>query len=158
MVTRYYHMVWDLDKCIGCQVGPLCCPKDAEVHVPGVITGGRLTRKPSVDIDAEKCILCGICEVMCPKNAILVEINGEHENPVLIQNAWPVLTQSTVFDVSKFDWKLKDFVIKNCPTNVISYDEAKIPWLWMMSIAFAVASVKLPVRVLFQSFSLGRGA
>jgi 4Fe-4S ferredoxin len=125
MVTRHYRMVWDLDKCVGCQVGPLCCPKDAEIHVAGELTEGRLTKRPSVDIDVEKCLLCGICEVMCPKNAITLTINGKPENPVLEQKAWPVLRQSTIFNPEKFDWKLKDFVISNCPTNVISYDEEK---------------------------------
>lgn len=124
MVTRHYKMIWDLDKCVGCQVGPLSCPKDAEIHVPAEIADGRITKRPSVDIDAEKCILCGICEVMCPKNAITLTINGEAENPVLKQGAWPALKQSTVFSADKFDWKLKDFVITNCPTNVISYDES----------------------------------
>lgn len=125
MVTRYYRMTWDLDKCIGCQVGPLCCPKEAEIHVAGEITEGRLSKRPVVDIDAEKCILCGICEVMCPKNAITLTINDKAENPVLEQKAWPVLQQSTIFDANKFDWKLKEFVIDNCPTNVISFDEGK---------------------------------
>jgi ferredoxin len=124
MVTRHYRMTWDLDKCVGCDIGPLCCPKIAEIHIEGVIADGRLEKRPSVDIDAEKCILCGICEVMCPKNAISIEINGKYENPVLDQGAWPVLQQTTIFDPNKFDWLLKDFVISNCPTNVISYDEA----------------------------------
>lgn len=123
MVTRYYRMIWDLDKCIGCQVGPLCCPKEAEIHIAGEIAEGRLVKRPSVDIDDTKCILCGICEVMCPKNAITLTINDKPENPVLEQKAWPILQQSTVFDTEKFDWKLKDFVIENCPTSVISYDE-----------------------------------
>lgn len=125
MVTRHYKMTWDLDKCVGCQVGPLSCPKDAEIYVPAELADGRISKRPGVDIDAEKCILCGICEVMCPKNAITLTINGKPENPVLVQEAWPVLTQSTVFSAEKFDWKLKDFVITNCPTNVISYDEVK---------------------------------
>ncbi len=122
MITRHYKMVWDLDKCVGCQIGPLCCPKEAILHVQGTIENGRLTKKPSIDVDSQKCILCGICEVMCPKNAISLEINGKKENPVLVAEAWPVLIQSTLFDKSKFDWTRKSFVIDNCPTNVISED------------------------------------
>jgi ferredoxin len=123
MVTRHYIMTWDLDRCVGCQIGPLCCPKEAVIHKQGEIKEGRLVTKASIDIDADKCILCGICEVMCPKNAITININGIRENPVLVNNAFPDLIQSTVFTKEKFDWKLKDFVIDNCPTNVISYDE-----------------------------------
>ena len=123
MITRHYVMTWDLDRCVGCQIGPLVCPKDAVIHVEGEIVDGRLAKKSSVDIDAEKCVLCGICEVTCPKNAITLTINGQRENPVLVYEAFPDLIQSTTFDKEKFDWSRKDFVIDNCPTNVISYDE-----------------------------------
>ncbi len=123
MVTRHYIMTWDLNRCVGCQIGPLVCPKDAVIHVEGEIADGRLAQKSSVDIDADKCVLCGICEVMCPKNAITLTINGERENPVLTYEAFPDLIQSTTFDKKKFDWGRKEFVIDNCPTDVISHDE-----------------------------------
>ncbi len=32
MVTRHYVMHWDLERCVGCQMGPLVCPKDALTH------------------------------------------------------------------------------------------------------------------------------
>ena len=121
MVTRHYIMTWDLDRCVGCQIGPLVCPKEAVIHVEGEIVDGRLAKRPSVDIDPEKCVLCGICEVMCPKNAITMTINGARENPVLVCDAFPDLIQSTTFDKGRFDWSRKEFVIDNCPTNVISY-------------------------------------
>jgi len=123
MVTRHYVMTWDLDRCVGCQIGPLLCPKEAITHLSGEIVDGRLAKKPSVDVDPAKCILCGMCEVMCPKRAITLTINGKPENPVLTYGAFPALVQSTKFDKDKFDWSHKDFVIQNCPTNVISYDE-----------------------------------
>lgn len=123
MVTRHYVMTWDLDRCIGCQLGPLVCPKEAVTHVGGEIEDGRLAKKPAVDIDPDTCVLCGICEVMCPKSAITLTINGERENPVLVHEAFPELIQSTTFHEERFDWSRKDFVIDNCPTNVISFDE-----------------------------------
>ena len=124
MVTRHYLMTWDLDRCVGCQIGPLVCPKEAITHVAGEIADGRLVSKPSVAIDAEKCVLCGMCEVMCPKNAITLTINGKRENPVQTYGAFPHLVEATEFNKAAFDWRRKDFVIENCPTNVISYDEA----------------------------------
>jgi NAD-dependent dihydropyrimidine dehydrogenase PreA subunit len=66
-----------------------------------------------------------MCEVMCPKNAITVSINGVRENPVVVHEAFPNLIQSNTFDKASFDWTKKDFVIDNCPTDVISYDEAE---------------------------------
>jgi ferredoxin len=123
MVTRHYLMTWDLDRCVGCQIGPLVCPKEAVIHVEGQIADGRLAKKPSVDIDAEKCVLCGMCEVMCPKNAITLIINGERENPVQAYEAFPSLIESTKFDRAQFNMRRKQFVIDNCPTGVISYDK-----------------------------------
>jgi ferredoxin len=125
MVTRHYIMTWDLDRCVGCQIGPLACPKEALTHVESEIVDGRLAKRPSVDVDPDKCVLCGMCEVMCPKNAITMTINGERENPVLTHGAFPELIQSTTFNKAQFDWSKKDFVIDNCPTNVISYDEGQ---------------------------------
>jgi ferredoxin len=123
MVTRHYIMTWDLTRCVGCDIGPCACPKEAVIHVPAELENGRLTQKPTIDIDADKCVLCGICEVMCPKNAITLFINGERENPVLIHGAFPRLTQATTFDRQRFDWTRNQLVIDNCPTNVISHDE-----------------------------------
>ncbi len=125
MVTRHYVLELDRERCVGCQIGPLVCPKDAVTYVEGKIVDGRLAKKPSADIDSDKCILCGICEVMCPKNAITLTINGKRENPVLTYGTFPDLIQSTTFDKEQFDWSRKDFVIDNCSTNVISYDEAQ---------------------------------
>jgi 4Fe-4S ferredoxin len=123
MVTRHYVMTWDLDRCVGCQIGPRVCPTEAVIHVEGEIVDGRLVKKPAVDIDPDKCLFCGICEVTCPKHAITLTINGERENPVLTHGAFPELIHTTTFDKEKFDWSRKDFVIDNCPTEVISYNE-----------------------------------
>jgi len=128
MVTRHYVLELDRDRCVGCQIGPLVCPTDAIIHVEGEIVDGRLATKPAVDIDPDECVLCGMCEVMCPKNAITLTINGERGvsvNPVLVYGAFPDLIQSTTFDKERFDWSRKEFVIDNCSTNVISYDEVQ---------------------------------
>ena len=123
MVTRHYLMRWDLERCVGCQIGPLTCPKDALTHVEAKLDNGRMVTRQSIDVDAEKCIFCGECMEMCPVNAIEMTINGKPENPVLTFDAFPKLTESNVFNKKLFDWKRKDFVIENCPTGVISYDE-----------------------------------
>jgi len=125
MVTRHYVMRWDLERCVGCQIGPLVCPKDALVHIDGVIENGRLVQKQSVDVDPQKCILCGECVEVCPVNAIEMTINGQPEIPVIKYEAFPVFEQSTTFDPEAFDWSKKDFVIENCPTDVISENKEK---------------------------------
>ncbi len=123
MVTRHYLLRWDLDRCVGCQVGPTVCPVEAVSHVDAVLEDGRMTQKQIVDVDKDKCIFCGECVEMCPVNAIEMTVNGEVEIPVVKYEAFPELTQSTVFNKKLFDWKRKDFVIDNCPTDVISYDK-----------------------------------
>jgi len=123
MVTRHYIMRWDLERCIGCQIGPSICPVDAVQHVDAVLENGRMHQKQVVDINADKCIFCGECVEMCPVSAIDISVNGEKENPVIKYGAFPQLIQSTEFNQKAFDWSRKDFVIENCPTHVISYDE-----------------------------------
>ena len=123
MVTRHYLMRWDLDLCVGCQLGPLVCPKDALTLVPGVIENGYMVKRQSIDVDVTKCILCGQCVEICPVNAIEMTVNDQPEVPVITYETFPTLIQSNVFNKKIFDWQRKDFVINNCPTNVISYDE-----------------------------------
>ncbi|MEA4958107.1 MAG: 4Fe-4S binding protein [Anaerolineaceae bacterium] len=125
MMTRNYLMTWDLDKCVGCQIGPTACPKEALTHVPAVLENGRIVKKSSVDVNEKKCVNCGICVVSCPTHAIDITINGKPEIPVIEYEAFPELIAKTIFRRELFDFTLKDFVIDNCPTGVISYDESR---------------------------------
>jgi 4Fe-4S ferredoxin len=123
MVTRHYKMRWDLERCVGCQIGPTVCPHEALTHVDAVLEDGRMVSRQSVDVGADKCVFCGECVIMCPVNAIEMTVNGKEDIPVITYEAFPTLTQSTDFNKKAFDWSRKDFVIDNCPTDVISYDE-----------------------------------
>jgi len=125
MVTRHYKMRWDLEYCVGCQLGPSICPFDALTHVDAVLEDGRMAEKQSVDVDPEKCVFCGECVEMCPVSVISMWVNGEPEIPVIKYEAFPELVQSTEFDKDAFDMSRRDFVIDNCPTKVISYDESE---------------------------------
>ena len=84
MVTRHYLMTWDLERCVGCQMGPTACPKEALTHIDGEIVDGRMVTPPSVDVDPEACVMCGICAEICPVHAIDMQINGNRENPVIV--------------------------------------------------------------------------
>jgi len=125
MVTRHYLMNWDLDRCVGCQMCPTVCPKEALTHVEGEIVDGRMAAKPSVDVDPDLCVFCGICAEICTVHAITMSVNGQPENPVLKYEAFPEVRGHLNFDKDSFDFTLKDLVIDNCPTNIISYDEHK---------------------------------
>ncbi len=125
MVTRHYLMTWDLARCVGCQMGPTACPKEALTHIDGEIVDGRMATPPSVDVDPDACVMCGICVEICPVHAIEMQINGKPENPVLEYDAFPEVRGHISFEKEAFDFSLKDFVMDNCPTNVISYDDEK---------------------------------
>ncbi len=125
MVTRNYLMRWDLDRCVGCQIGPIVCPKDALTHVEAELKDGRIVKRSSVDVDEKKCVNCGACVVSCPTHAISLTINGKPEIPVIEYGAYPEFITKTIFRKEKFDFSLKDFIIDNCPTGVISYDEVR---------------------------------
>ena len=125
MLTRNYWMIWDLDNCVGCQIVPTVCPKEALSHVPAVLEDGRILQRASVDVDETKCTNCGICVEACPTHAIELTVNGKAENPVIAYGAFPEFDAKTIFRKDKFDFTLKDFIIENCPTNVISYDEKR---------------------------------
>jgi len=123
MVTRHYKMRWNIEYCVGCQIGPSICPFDAISHVDAVLEGGRMAVKQAVDIDPEKCVFCGECVEMCPVSVISMWVNGDKENPVIEYDAFPSLVQSTTFDKTKFNMRKRQFVIDNCPVSVISYDK-----------------------------------
>lgn len=125
MVTRDYKMVWDLEKCVGCQMGPTVCPKEALTHIDGEIVNSHLVTRPSVDVDPKKCVNCGMCVVVCPTHAITMTINGNEEIPVQKYQAFPELIAKTIFKKEDFDFSLKDYVIDNCSANVISYDDIR---------------------------------
>ena len=130
MLTRHYLMNWDLDRCVGCQIGQLACPKEAISLADARIENGRLIQKPMPDIDPAKCVLCGICDVVCPMKAISLTINAKRENPVLTYEAFPELIRSTsinreILDRQAFDAGRRDFIMKNCPPQAISCDQEK---------------------------------
>jgi 4Fe-4S ferredoxin len=123
MVVHHDVLTWDLERCVGCQLGPVICPKEAITHTDVEVIDGRLDEKLTVDVDPELCVFCGMCAAVCPVNAISMTLNGEEHNPVLAFEAFPIFVESNEFEREAFDWERKDFVIDNCPTEVISYDE-----------------------------------
>ncbi len=69
---------YDPDKCNGCAICVLVCPKEAITLNPvGASIRGKIKESP-ISIDKEKCVICGLCAALCPEEAFDVEINAEN--------------------------------------------------------------------------------
>ncbi len=93
---------------------------------------------------------CGICVEACPTHAIELTVNDKPENPAIAYGAFPEYDAKTIFRKEKFDFSLKDFIIENCPTNVISYDDKRETMRVDLTTVFTAGNVKLPVRGAFE--------
>ena len=43
MITHHDTLIWDLDRCVGCQLGPKVCPKEAISHVQGEVVEWQIS-------------------------------------------------------------------------------------------------------------------
>lgn len=130
-LARRHILTLDEDRCVGCGICEVICPKDSPKLSSPVTQDGRLAQKPRVDFEAEKCVFCGECVDLCPTNAIRLEINGEQRVPVFEFEAFPVLRKNIAVDAKKCwygaitaacDLKCQ----KECPTEAIELNVQKI--------------------------------
>ncbi len=122
MVTRSHRLELDRIKCVGCELCPAVCPAEAIEYVPGIIEGGKLEQRPTVDIDDQKCHFCGECVVVCPVNALSLVIDGQPKIPVCEYEVFPELTKELTWDGNKLPKDKADAVVEVCPTEVISVE------------------------------------
>ncbi len=120
MITRSYALQLDRDKCVGCDLCTLVCPKEAVEFVPGEIEEGKLVKRPTVDIDPERCNYCGECVVVCPVNALSLLVDGQPSLQILELEAFPKLTKEITVDASKVAPKMAEACEASCPTEVIT--------------------------------------
>ncbi|NIR86289.1 4Fe-4S dicluster domain-containing protein [Candidatus Bathyarchaeota archaeon] len=85
MLDRYDLLILKRNLCNGCGICAEVCPKGSVDLKPAVIENGRLSRVPTVDIDAKTCILCGVCAVLCPLGALEAWVNDE-KTAMFVQN------------------------------------------------------------------------
>jgi len=121
--VKNYKLTLDKNRCAGCQICTLACPKEAIKLEKQPKTQGETAKKARVDVDLAKCNFCGICDVLCPYGAIKVTVNGQHLLNVVEKESFPQLIRDIQVDATKYPAE----VVKSeqpCPLNLI-----KITWL-----------------------------
>lgn len=121
--VKDYKLILDKNRCAGCQICSLACPKEAIKVEKRLKLNGEKTSKPLVDVDLAKCNFCGICDILCPYGAIDVNLDGKHILSVVEKESFPQLIRDIQVDTSK------------CPIDCIECEEAcpldliKVSWL-----------------------------
>jgi len=112
MYTKRYSLILDKERCVGCEICRITCPREAiDVSKPTKIEGEKLN-KPIVTIDETKCSFCGICNAICPFGALALTLNSEKVVPVLEKEAFPQVIHEVTVDESK------------CPIDCVKCKEA----------------------------------
>ena len=110
--VKNYKLTLDKERCVGCQICNLACPKDAIKLEKQLKVSGEKAKKAKIDIDLAKCNFCGICDVSCPYGAIRLTLNGEHVLSVVEKESFPELIRDIQLDASQ------------CPTDCIDCEDA----------------------------------
>jgi 4Fe-4S ferredoxin len=99
--VKNYRLTLDKNRCVGCQVCTVACPKEAIKTQKQPKIAGEKAKKAKVDVDLAKCNFCGICDVTCPYGAIKVTLNDAHNLPILEKDSYPQLVRDIAVDTHK---------------------------------------------------------
>jgi 4Fe-4S ferredoxin len=110
--VKNYRLALDKNRCAGCQICTLACPKEAIKLEKQPKTMGEKAKKAKIDIDLPRCNFCGICDILCPYGAMKVAVNGKHVLSVVDKESFPQLIRDVEVDASK------------CPTDCVECKKA----------------------------------
>ena len=104
LYTKHFALTVDRERCKGCQICRLACPKQIITRVPQADADGKAV-PPLVDVDETKCDFCGVCAHACPFSAIAVTVKSL-KNPEMTDNRvsaeiYPTLTRDIAVDNEK---------------------------------------------------------
>lgn len=116
--VKDYKLTLDKNRCVGCQICSLACPKEAIKVEKRPKAHGEKTSKPVVDVDLAKCNFCGICDILCPYGAVRVSLDGKHILSVIEKESFPQLVRDIQVDTSKCPVDCKECE-EACPLGLI---------------------------------------
>jgi 4Fe-4S ferredoxin len=99
MITREHRLTFATARCIGCDICAAICPPQAIRLMPGQISDGRLSARPTVEVDPARCSFCGECVALCPTHALQLTVDGQARVPVWEMDVFPRLGQEAHADV-----------------------------------------------------------
>lgn len=116
--VKDYKLNLDKNRCVGCQICTVACPKEAITTQKQPKLQGEKAKKAKVDVDLAKCNFCGICDVTCPYGAIKVTLNGSHELSILEKDSYPQLIRDITVDTRKCEKECVECE-SACPLSLI---------------------------------------
>jgi 4Fe-4S ferredoxin len=122
--VKNYKLTLNRNRCVGCQICSLACPKEAIKTQKQPKIEGLKTKKAKVDIDLAKCNFCGICDVTCPYGAIKVTLNGSNDLDVLAKDCYPTLIREIKVNTSDCPGQCVECETA-CPLNLIKVTETQ---------------------------------
>lgn len=146
--VKDYKLTLDKNRCVGCQVCTVACPKEAIKTQKQPKIPGEKAKKAKVDIDLAKCNFCGICDVTCPYGAIKVTLNDSHNLPILEKDSYPQLVRNIVVDTHKCEKECVECE-NACPLKLIKISKVGFDGQPVQDITALSANEKKRVQLSF---------
>ncbi len=116
--AKHYKLTLDKNRCVGCEICKVTCPREAITVNKQPKQQGQKTPRPTLDINQQKCTYCGMCEPICPFDAIRIDVNGQHIVSVVEKESFPQLIHEIEVDPNKCNLECVECE-KACPLNLI---------------------------------------
>jgi 4Fe-4S ferredoxin len=144
--VKDYKLTLNKNRCVGCQICTVACPKEAIKTVKQQKIVGEKAPRAKVDVDLAKCNFCGICDVTCPYGAIQVTLNDAHNLPILEKDSYPQLVKDITVNTHKCDKECVECE-SVCPLKLIKISKVGFDGNPVQDVAALSANEKKRVQV-----------
>jgi len=144
--VKNYRLTLDKNRCVGCEICSLACPKEAIKLEKQPKAAGLKAKKAEVDIDLAKCNFCGICDITCPYGAVELTVNGQRAPLVIEKESYPELIRDIKVDTRQCP-KECDECEDVCPLGLIKVEKLTFDGKPVENLAALTPSDKRHVQV-----------